>query len=219
MILNKIRRANLSEIAYEYIKNNIISGEYKAEELITENKIAAAIQMSRTPVRRALIQLEAENYVRTIDGIGTLVVGLSLSDLEEIYDVRKALEVQALRTSINRITSQELEKIEQEFYSILEQYDSGLEVNSEDLVWADKHIHDLIVDRSANRYIRKLMSDIEIQIERYKSFAYAETETGREGLIQHLELLGYIKERDFEKAKVFLRKHIDWSYEELSKVL
>lgn len=217
--MNKVKRANLSEIAYDFIKNNIISGEYKAEELITENKIAAAIQMSRTPVRRALIQLEAENYVRTIDGIGTLVVGLSLSDLEQIYDVRKALEVQALRTSINRITNQELVKVEDEFNSILEKFDKGLEVYSEDLSRADKNIHDLIIDRSVNKYISKLMSDIETQIERYKSFAYAKTETGREVVIQHIELLGYIKKRDFEKAELFLRKHIDWSYEELSKVL
>lgn len=217
--MNKVKKANLSEIAYDFIKNNIISGEYKAEELITENKIAAAIQMSRTPVRRALIQLEAENYVRTIDGIGTLVVGLSLSDLKQIYDVRKALEVQALRTSINRITNQELVKVEDEFNSILEKFDKGLEVYSEDLSRADKNIHDLIIDRSANKYISKLMSAIENQIERYKSFAYAKTETGLEVVIQHIELLGYIKKRDFEKAKLFLRKHIDWSYEELSKIL
>ena len=65
-------KQTLSDKAYIYIRDLIISGEVKGGELLTEKSIGEELKMSRTPVKRALTRLEQEGYLKSIDGVGKL---------------------------------------------------------------------------------------------------------------------------------------------------
>ncbi|MFR9307830.1 MAG: GntR family transcriptional regulator, partial [Lachnospiraceae bacterium] len=65
--LIRTEKETLSEVAYRYLKEQIISGVIREGDVITENNIGRALGMSRTPVKKALTQLESENYVRCLD--------------------------------------------------------------------------------------------------------------------------------------------------------
>lgn len=219
MTIQIAKKKTLSSIAYEYIKKSILSGEIRDGDLISENRLADALNMSRTPVKRALTQLESENYVRCIDGIGTIVVGLSINDLVDIYEVRKVLESLALETAINRIRTEDIEEVQELIEDALHCFSGSSEPCIDTMTAIDNKVHSLIINSTSNTYVKELMYNIQSQIERYKYKAYAETKTGYEGTIQHIKILHYIKLGQLDKAKTELENHIQWSFDELKIVL
>lgn len=217
--LSKDKRVNLSEKAYSYLKEQIILGELKEGDVITENNIGEYLGMSRTPVRKALTKLELENYIKCIDGIGNIVIGLSLKDLRDIYDVRATLETLALKTAINNISESEIRIIKNEFNKSLSIYNSGKKISPVEISELDSHFHKLIILNSNNHYIINLMEVIESQVNRYKLQAYVLTDTFEESVSQHLKILESIEERDYKKSEELLISHINWSYDEMLKSL
>src|SRR5690349_7295965 len=84
------------ERAYRHVKEQILSGELPGGELLSEGEVAAALGMSRTPVRGAFAQLEAEGYLRTYPKRGALVVPVSPREAEEVIETRWVIERYAL---------------------------------------------------------------------------------------------------------------------------
>jgi GntR family transcriptional regulator of gluconate operon len=73
------------------LRLQIIKGSIKPGEVISENRIAADFGTSRSPVREALKSLSNEGLIR-LERMGAIVLGLSLKDVEELYDVRYVIE-------------------------------------------------------------------------------------------------------------------------------
>ena len=217
--LIRTEKETLSEVAYRYLKEQIISGVIREGDVITENNIGRALGMSRTPVKKALTQLESENYVRCLDGIGTVVVGLSLSDLRDIYDVRISMELLALKTSIHNIRPAEIAELRGDFQRELEAYRRAGGISDQRIAEIDARFHQLIVDKSNNTYIKNLVRVLAAQIRRYQAVAYSLTDTFEESAGQHLGILQKIEERNLDEARELLRAHIEWSYKELAAVM
>ena len=217
--LIRTEKETLSEVAYRYLKEQIISGVIREGDVITENNIGRALGMSRTPVKKALTHLESENYVRCLDGIGTVVVGLSLSDLRDIYDVRISMELLALKTSIHNIRPAEIAELRGDFQRELEAYRRAGGISDQRIAEIDARFHQLIVDKSNNNYIKNLVRVLAAQIRRYQAVAYSLTDTFEESAGQHLGILQKIEERNLDEARELLRAHIEWSYKELAAVM
>lgn len=215
----KQKKNILSEKAYYFLRDKIIHGEIKANEMITEHNIASYLGMSRTPVKKAITLLETENYVKSIDGVGTFVIGISIEDLSDLYEVRKVIESLALKTAINNIKSQDIEIMMQKLDDILFKYDNNEIIESSYIADVDDEVHNLILNNSRNNYIKKLFNNIKSQIIRYQYEAYILTDTGKDSTIQHKEILENIMNRNFELAKKSLENHINWSFNVLSQAL
>ncbi|RVU54721.1 GntR family transcriptional regulator [Anaerosphaera multitolerans] len=213
------KRSTLSSKAYDFLKEKIISGDIKDGDLITENRIGELLNMSRTPVRKALTKLETENYVKCIDGVGSIVIGLSTRDLADIYEVRENIEALALKSSIRRISKTKIENLRQELLSVLELYEKGEKVDVSKLIDLDLRFHNIIIDNSQNNYVKIVMGTIQNQIERYQDQAYILTDTGQETTMQHIEILESIEKQDYEVAKEKLVNHINWSFRTISNAM
>lgn len=205
-------KSSLSEQAYNYLKEKILSGEIRDGDILTEQSIGDILDMSRTPVKNALIKLENEHFVKSIKGVGTIVIGLSIRDLADIYEVRISLETLALKTSINRIPPRHLKIIKTNLLEIEKKYQENLIIDSMDVLKIDEDFHSLIISNSTNNYVKELIHSLEKRIERYQFEAYALTDTGRESTKHHLEIIKYIEENNYEEAKKSLNNHISWSF-------
>ncbi|MDO5715535.1 MAG: GntR family transcriptional regulator [Tissierellia bacterium] len=210
-------KQTLSQIAYEYIKNKINRGEYKDGEIITEQSIGNLLNMSRTPVKKALTQLEGENYVKCLDGVGTIVIGLSIKDLTDIYEVRKDVEILALKSAIHRINFHEIEDLKRKVEQVLDSYHQREYIDPDYVSMLDYKIHDLIIRNSNNNYVKKIMEFIISQIMRYQHDAYYLTDTIEESSLQHMEILNHIENKDYENAREALELHMNWSLEVLTR--
>ena len=101
--------------AYEYLKHAIIVDEIPPGSPLVELELSESLQMSRTPIREAMRQLETEGLVTTYPARGSFVTVLTPDDVQEIYELRLALELWALERSIARITDEELDALQAAF--------------------------------------------------------------------------------------------------------
>ena len=119
------RQPTLSEQAYNQIKDAICQGSVAPGDILSENQIAQQLGMSRTPVREALRALASEGFVEIRNGIGAYVKPLSSKDMEDLYEVRCLLEMQAIKTSIYRISNDEIDDLTRRFQAIYDACEQG----------------------------------------------------------------------------------------------
>ena len=98
--------------AYEHLKNKIIYFDLKPGDKIFEDEIADSLEMSRTPVREALLMLEKEGLIKCDNRLGFIIRKLSYSEVEEYFSIRRAIEVFGAPMIIERITPQEIEALQ-----------------------------------------------------------------------------------------------------------
>ena len=194
-------RDSLKTVAYNYIRENIIAAHFKAGQPILEQDIADKLNMSRTPVREALKELDAEGLVINYPFQGTIVASISISDVEEISELRQLLEVWALKRSFMRISDEALDAVESLFQKAEESYEW------EDHQPADRALHNLIVGQSGSKWAYTIFQTIKDQLEWFRngSVKVTDKELSRQ---EHLAIIHAIRERDFRKAEQTLSEHL-----------
>jgi DNA-binding GntR family transcriptional regulator len=100
-----------SDIAYDYIRKRILSGEYPAGQNLATNTLSAEIGVSRTPVRDALRQLEADGLVTITARLGASVKSMDLKEFREMCGLRLALESHAAGLAATNRTEADLQEI------------------------------------------------------------------------------------------------------------
>lgn len=98
----------LAEQVYENVSRLIVSGELAAGEPLVQEKIAAQFDVSRTPVRDALTQLTTDGLATLVSSRGYFVTDLSRNQVEDVFEVRAALEELALRSAFGRHAPKDL---------------------------------------------------------------------------------------------------------------
>ncbi|MEM8853723.1 MAG: GntR family transcriptional regulator [Pseudomonadota bacterium] len=96
------RPKSLTESVTEHLRAQIVSGELGLGEHLSERRLAEALEVSKTPVREALVQLRGEGLVQIIPQKGAVVFTLSAREVIEICEFRLALETAALRLALER---------------------------------------------------------------------------------------------------------------------
>lgn len=91
-----------SRRAYEHVKGQLLDGTYRDGQLLSEGTIAAAVGVSRTPVREAFLALEAEGLLELYPKRGALVVPLTAADVTDLFDTRVLIESHCLRRALER---------------------------------------------------------------------------------------------------------------------
>ncbi len=100
---------------FSKLQRDILTGRLTPGQKLTEQKISDEYEVSRTPVRECLRQLEADGLVENIPNRGAFVVGLTRENVRDIFLIKKSAEVQAVRWAVERITDPELEQLEEAF--------------------------------------------------------------------------------------------------------
>src|SRR6478672_10064979 len=81
-----------SERTYAHLKRSILDGTHAGGVLVTEGEVAEAVGVSRTPVREALLRLEAEGLVRLYPKRGALVLPVSPKEISDVLETRELVE-------------------------------------------------------------------------------------------------------------------------------
>lgn len=211
IIFRKKRRASLSENAYDRIKDAICTGKVAPGDVLSESCLAEDLGMSRTPVREALRALASEGFVDIRNGIGAYIKPLSSKDMEDLYEVRCLLEMQAIKTSIYRITNEEIDELEKGFQEIYEACEHGEHPGQGEFSELDWKLHSLLVERCTNKYIKTIVAGNDTNLRRYQSLSAQALNDVKESARQHLEILKVLRDRDLPKLSKTLEAHLSWS--------
>ena len=107
----EVSNAPMSMSLLAKLQRDILTGKYRPGQKLTEQNLCKEYGVSRTPIREALRQLETDGLVENILNRGSFVIGLSRQDFEDMFELRKAYEIQAVRWAIERITEEEMDRL------------------------------------------------------------------------------------------------------------
>lgn len=210
-LVKKADKPSYAQVAYDGIKKLISDEEIEPGELLSENQLAEYFNMSRTPVREAIRRLQAEGLVEIRKGIGTFLKPLTAKDIKDIYEVRTAMELMACETSIYQITDEEIQQVRGNLEELKKRKQCGEKIGHMEFSQIDGQFHDLIIQRSNNKYIELLMEQIYFNVERYRRLSFHVSLDLEESTRQHLDLLQCLEQRDLKRLQAGLSSHLNWS--------
>lgn len=143
----------LSEKAYQLIKDKIIRLDLVPSSVIDEHALMEDLDLGRTPIREALQRLESEGLVNIVPRRGTFVADISITDLQKIFELRILLEGFCARLAAQRVTIDQLERME-ELLEGLEEVQDG---DYRSLMSIDKHFHMLLYQAADNEFLSDVL--------------------------------------------------------------
>jgi DNA-binding GntR family transcriptional regulator len=149
---------SLKEIAYRSIKDKILSGDYHPGMRLREDLLAEEISMSRTPVREAINQLAAEGLVTNIARKGIYLAEFDGAQIQDLLEVRQALEVLAVSRCVSRIDGAGLDALEANLRQFSTALDQGRYGDCNQL---DSAFHQIIAASSGNSKLVAFLAEIE----------------------------------------------------------
>lgn len=157
------QRRGLAEEAADRIREEILSGRVEPGSALREVELAALLQVSRGSVREGLAVLEREGLVRSVWHKGTHVIGLTETDVEEVYAVRAALDRLAAVTAATRATAEQLDELDGLVAKMAE------ETDAERVLALDLEFHELIYQAAANRRLLEAWRAVRWQVHLFQS--------------------------------------------------
>lgn len=169
---NETNSAPASAGVLARLQEDILTGQMMPGDKIIEQRLCERYGASRTPVREALRQLELDGLVEYILNRGYFVIGMSEQDFEDMFDLRKDYEIQAVEWAIERITEEEMESLEETF-EFMEFYSMRNDIEKMQVINAG--FHQIIYEACKNRMLQKLLTSFQTYL-KYKSPEVAQEE-------------------------------------------
>ena len=196
----------LREVVSETLRQAIVEGVLQPGERLMEIQMAEELGVSRTPVREAIRKLEQEGFVVMVPRRGTYVADLSLKDINEVFEIRTALDVLAAGLAAERITDEELEESER----LLVHIGEYIEMQDMDkIIDADSQFHDLLYKASRNDRLVGIINNLREQLTRFRSISISYPGRLQNTWEEHRRLLEAIAQRDAEQAMQIAREHME----------
>jgi DNA-binding GntR family transcriptional regulator len=198
-------RASQADVAYDRLKRLILDGTLPAGAQMLELEAAARLNMSRTPVREAMVRLRQEGMVEIRPRHGMRVLPISASDMAEIYEVLTALEGAAAEAVTRKgATSRQLAPLR----GAVKDMDRALEAN--DLIaWAaaDERFHTHLVELSGNQRLVQMVGLLWDQAHRARMLTLKLRPTPTNSVREHKALVDAMASGDPAKARQIHEEH------------
>lgn len=202
-------RLTASEFVAETLRREILRGELPPGQPLLQDHIAARFAVSQSSVREALRRLESLALVVSIRNRGTLVATLTIAQVEEMYEIRLALELIALRHKFTQLSQEALGEAE----ALLEDMEKDPET-AFFLGETHKKYHAVFYDNADRKLGKDILQNIYGNLTRLwvdfirKKPSMARRYEGRSRQ-QHRDLLDAVQSRDLARAESVLTQHIN----------
>lgn len=196
----------LRDVVFNTLRQAILKGELKPGERLMEIALADKLGVSRTPIREAMRKLELEGLVVMIPRRGAQVANITEKDLNDVLEVRIALESMAIEKACKRMTEEQMLKMrraEKDFERVM------AEGNLVRIAEADVEFHEIIYQAADNARLYQVLSNLREQMYRYRVEYLKEEDTRNQLIREHEELSRAIRERDVEKAQELSFRHLE----------
>jgi DNA-binding GntR family transcriptional regulator len=201
-------RPNSAQRAYDFAKWAILNAVYPAGELITVTALAREIGLSRTPVREALLRLEAEGLVRVEPGRGAVVASFSPQEVEDVLEARILVEnYTAARSFENR------EKFLSELLQVHEETRRRRrEQDTAGFTAADRLFHEIIVDGAGNEVLSEMYRSLrERQTLFTSTMVRGRADRMEAAIAEHDRIVEKLQGDDEDAFIEVVNSHLQWS--------
>ena len=209
-------RLSASEFVADTLRREILRGEILPGQPLLQDHIAARFDVSQSSVREALRRLEAQALVTSIRNRGTFVSTLSVDQVEEMYEIRLAVELIGLRHNLPALTAEQLAEAEALLVSMEEDPETAFFLGE-----SHKKFHGIFYTGAERKLSRDILQNIYGNLTRlWVDFIRKKPALARryeeDSRHEHRELLQAAKSRNLAKAEAVLARHINSARELLT---
>lgn len=202
------------EKIYEQIRAKIISGWYLPGSPLAETPLSMEYGINRTRIRQILQKLERESLVERFPYRGAFVKQITSKDLQEIFEMREAIESMAARLAARRRDDEDLRKI----CGLFDPYrKSSADGDLKEKIEIGERFHQFIMRSSKNGKIIDTMQHLNLQIMRIWEVGFRIPDRIDKAFREHLEILTAIAERNEDLAEQRMKEHISDAFRDYIK--
>ncbi len=196
---------SLKQQAYEKLTTMFLKGELKQGDPLIELNLSEKMKISRTPLREAFLQMEKEGIVEIIPRKGAFIKRITLHDIQEVFQIREAIEGMAAHLAATKITENQIEALEKIFNQADECRgdDSFLKAAEK----AGDNLHEMVLQISGNLRIREILNSYQLLLMREQKKAASIPVIIEQAFDDHKEILTGLKESP-DAAEKAMRTHI-----------
>jgi len=203
---------SLKDHVYNYIAKQIRNGNLESNEKVNEQDICQQLDISRTPVREALIQLAADGFLESAPRRGFRVKPLTRKEGQDIYEVLSVLDELAISLAMEHLTEEDFEKM----YELIDLMDFYIDRYDFDKYFSlQENFHDVYINRTDNDTLINTISRLQRRFVRQKHTYGDDNEDLAELLRktnqQHKHIVDLLKANEKEEVQRFVQSE-HWNY-------
>lgn len=217
------RESNVDRVQKK-LRDMAINFDFKPGERLNESALTSQLDVSRTPLREALNRLVSEGFLTLTQGQGFFCRALLPEKIVDLYQVRCALETEAVRRAIETASDQEIAEFHAYLDAIESTYDTCADIA--ELVRMDEEYHLRMVTLSGNAEMVRMLNNVNERLRFVRSINLRQirerSANGRsdaENLSAHRVVADAIRARDADAAITALRKHIERRSEQVVELV
>lgn len=211
-----IIRDTIGEQVFSELRGWIVAGRLKPGQRVRPDEIATELNVSQTPVKAAMLRLDAEGLVESVPRRGTVVRRLSTSHTKNLFEVREMIETWAVSEGFaaERITPEFLLKIRATIDDLCKAIVDGQFADAAGAMEADRQMHYLLVGLGGNSMMMDWYRQVISQTEFIRIYA-TEPERAPETEAEHERIYAALKSRDLPQVLQAIRDHFGSAYRSL----
>lgn len=197
--------------AYNLLQKKIVSLDLKPGERLNINELAREMSLGRTPIREAMLKLEAENLIVIDKAI--YVKHITLDDTKDLFEGLFVIERFAARLASQRITPEQLKEMKQ----VNQRIEDAIEKrNLLEMTFQNSNFHRLLAKASGNRYVSSILATMENEGQRLAYLSYSREMLSDPHLTKHFELvrqhhkniISFLENKQTEKLEKQIVEHV-----------
>ncbi|PNW57483.1 UNVERIFIED_CONTAM: transcriptional regulator [Euhalothece sp. KZN 001] len=215
------RSSSLYQQAYQTLRQRILNGEFSPEQRLVETQLAEELQVSRTPIRESLRQLQRENLITTDHKGGLIIPRLSPEDARQLYDCRLALELLAVQEACYLGTAEQLKNVGAWVIraETLLAIEDASEVTRSELLEIDYSFHRAIAQSSGNDHLLELLVRVFDQMTLLRVQTTEKKPDVLEIRSEHRKIYEALLSRDVSVAQAAIKDHLEASKDRVASLL
>jgi DNA-binding GntR family transcriptional regulator len=199
--------SNLSASIVATLKERIIHWQYPPEHRLTEAELCQKFGVSRSPVREALRTLATDGFVKKMPNRGYAVKQYNLREIEELYELRLALELFVVECLANRGTpmKDDMDALKRTWTGLL----NGSSKKDEELARLDTLFHETLAHAAGNKSLLRQLRAINERLLLFRMIDFGKAHRVESTCHQHLEILKRIAAKDISGARKAMQRNIE----------
>ena len=195
----------LRDVVFNTLREAILKGELKPGERLMELQLASKLGVSRTPIREAIRMLQQEGLAVTIPRRGAEVAKMTEKNMEDVLQIREALEILAVQLACEKVTEQQIVHLGE----AVEEFERAVKTGDlKQITQSDIDFHDKIYEAADNPKLVSLLNNIREQIYRYRVEYLKEEENYPNLVEEHRRIFAGLKSRDKSFVTEMTEKHL-----------
>lgn len=207
------KKQGLAEVAYDEIKELIISNQLEPGQYITETEMQQRLDMGRTPIRDAMRELERDQLLVIHPRRGAEVSSITPRKIRELFQVRLLVEPSILKTEMDGLDMDRLREMQTEFSKHIDKDSPTLYDEIVELADVDNEFHRMITDLCDNSYVDRLIDSLFDYQRMIRIVVSHNVDRFNESNMEHVKLIDAILDGDCETACDLLTEHLSNSLE------